>query len=131
MVNHVTLHAQQPKETTLGDAELRSLTGQRRQRYVKARDIYEALVLDTLERGAREGSFELTDAKLTTYALIAQGSNVGAWFHGPGRLSLETVARIPLPGGPEDGGRGGGGPARSFASWTRHASCTRSSGRPA
>ena len=94
VVNHVTLHAQRPKETTLGDTELRSLTGQRRQRYVKARDIYQALVLDTLERGAREGSFELTDAKLTTYALIAQGSNVGAWFHEPGRLSLETVARI-------------------------------------
>ena len=94
VVNHVTLHALRPKETTLGDTELRSLTGERLDVNLAQRDAYEALVVRVLRAGAREGRFDVLDAKLSAYAIIAQSSNVGIWYQDPGRLSLERVAEI-------------------------------------
>ena len=58
------------------------------------RDAYEALVVRVLRAGAREGRFDVLDAKLSAYAIIAQSSNVGIWYQDPGRLSLERVAEI-------------------------------------
>lgn len=94
VVNHVVLHALRPKETTLGDTERRSLTGERLEVNLRQRDAYEALVIRMLRGGARGGTFDVVDAKLTAYAIIAQSSNVGIWYHEPGRLSLERVAEV-------------------------------------
>jgi AcrR family transcriptional regulator len=90
VVNHVVLHALRPKETTLGDSELRSLTGERRESNIRIRDDYERFVVDVLERGG----FDVIDVKLTAYAIIAQASHVGTWYHQPGRLSLEQVTEV-------------------------------------
>jgi AcrR family transcriptional regulator len=94
VVNHVVLHALRPKETTLGDSELRSLSGERRAVNIRIRDTYEQLVLDVIERGAGSGSFNVIDAKLTAYAIIAQASHVGTWYHARGRLSLDAVTDV-------------------------------------
>lgn len=94
VVNHVTLHALRPRESTLGDSELRSLTGERRDRNVQHRDEYERLMRRVLRRGAQERSFQLVDPKLTAYALMAQGNHVGTWFRRRGRLSLTEVAKV-------------------------------------
>jgi TetR/AcrR family transcriptional regulator, cholesterol catabolism regulator len=94
VVNHVVLHALRPKETTLGDSELRSLTGERRAVNIRTRDAYEHLVIDVLERGEREGVFDVVDPKLTAYAIIAQSSHVGTWYEPGGRLSLEDITDV-------------------------------------
>jgi TetR/AcrR family transcriptional regulator, cholesterol catabolism regulator len=94
VVNHVVLHALRPKETTLGDSELRSLTGERLAVNVRTRDAYERVVVEVLERGAAEGAFDVIDVKLTAYALIAQSSHVGTWYQPDGRLPLERIADI-------------------------------------
>jgi TetR/AcrR family transcriptional regulator, cholesterol catabolism regulator len=94
VVNHVVLHALRPKATTLGDTELRSLTGKRRAENIRVRDEYEGFVVDVLKKGARAKRFDLLDPKLTAYALIAQSSNVGIWYDPDGRLSLEQVAIV-------------------------------------
>jgi TetR/AcrR family transcriptional regulator, cholesterol catabolism regulator len=94
VVNHVVLHALRPKATTLGDTELRSLTGKRRAENIRVRDEYEAFVVEVLKKGARAKKFSLLDPKLTAYALIAQSSNVGIWFNPEGRLSLEQIAVV-------------------------------------
>jgi TetR/AcrR family transcriptional regulator, cholesterol catabolism regulator len=94
VVNHVVLHALRPKETTLGDSELRSLTGDRRAVNIRIRDTYERLVVDVLDRGAKDGAFEVIDTKLTAFAIIAQASHVGTWYHAGGRLSLEGVTDV-------------------------------------
>ncbi len=94
VVNHVVLHALRPKETTLGDSELRSLTGERRASNIRIRDAYEALVVEVLEAGIAAGVFDIVDAKLTAYALIAQSSHVGTWYVAGGRLSLEDVTAV-------------------------------------
>lgn len=94
VVNHVVLHALRPKETTLGDSELRSLTGERRASNIRIRDTYERLVVDVLERGRDDGAFDVIDTKLTAYAIIAQSSHVGTWYDAAGRLSLEQVTEV-------------------------------------
>jgi AcrR family transcriptional regulator len=94
MVNHVVLHALRPKETTLGDSELRSLTGERRSVNIGTRDRYERLVISVLEQGERDAVFDVIDAKLTAYALIAQSSHVGTWYEPNGRLSLDQVIDV-------------------------------------
>jgi AcrR family transcriptional regulator len=94
VVNHVVLHALRPRESTLGDSELRSLTGERLQTNVRHRDEYERLVMAVLKDGKRTGRFKLLDPKLTAYAIIAESSHVGTWFRRPGRLELRQVAEI-------------------------------------
>jgi AcrR family transcriptional regulator len=94
VVNHVVLHALRPKETTLGDSELRSLTGERLEVNIRIRDTYERLVVDVLERGLQDGAFDIIDVRLTAYAIIAQSSHVGTWYDPNGRLSLEQVTKV-------------------------------------
>ena len=57
-------------------------------------DVYERLVFDVLVRGDTAGAFDVIDAKLTTYAIIAQASHVGTWYQALGRLTLEQVTDI-------------------------------------
>jgi TetR/AcrR family transcriptional regulator, cholesterol catabolism regulator len=94
VVNHVVLHTLRPKATTLGDTELRSLTGTRRAANIRARDKYERFFVGVLQDGAKHAGFDLLDPKLCAYALIAQGSNVGIWYRQDGRLALEDVAYV-------------------------------------
>jgi AcrR family transcriptional regulator len=92
VVNHVVLHAMRPKESTLGDSELRSLTKQHLRTNVRHRDDYERVVVGVLEDGDAAGSFSLIDTKLTAFAVIAHSSHVGTWYRATGRLSLQAVA---------------------------------------
>ena len=55
VVHHVVMHALRPRETTLGDTELRSLTGERRDEVLRLRDEYESLVVQVLDHGAAAG----------------------------------------------------------------------------
>jgi AcrR family transcriptional regulator len=94
VVHHVVVHALRPKEATLGETELRSLTGTRLKSALRMRDDYEALVLAVLEEGARAELFDILDTKLTVYSIISQCTNVGIWYHEGGRLSLDEVAAV-------------------------------------
>jgi TetR/AcrR family transcriptional regulator, cholesterol catabolism regulator len=94
VVCHVLMHAYRPKETILGDTELRSLTGQRRQRVQALRDAYERLVVGVLSAGRAAGTFDVLDDKLTAYAVLAQCTNVGVWYDRKGRMGLDEIAFV-------------------------------------
>ncbi|HKP18528.1 MAG TPA: TetR/AcrR family transcriptional regulator [Gaiellaceae bacterium] len=94
VVHHVVLHALRPKEATLGDTELRSLTRAHARAAMRMRDEYESLLLGVLEDGARRDLFDVLDVKLTAYAVISQCTNVGIWYRPDGRLSLDEVAAV-------------------------------------
>jgi AcrR family transcriptional regulator len=94
VVHHVALNATRPREATLVETELRSLTGERRTGVLALRDVHDGLVLATLEHGSAAGAFGLVDAKLTTYALVSMCLNVGAWYREGGRLPLDEVAAV-------------------------------------
>ena len=93
VVHHVALHALRPREATLGETELRSLTGERLELAVAHRDAYEAIVVGVLADGVRSGVFEPLDPKLTAFAVISMCTNVGIWYRPDGRLTLSEVAR--------------------------------------
>ena len=93
VVHHVALHALRPREATLGETELRSLTGERLELAVAKRDAYEAIVVGVLDGGVRAGVFEPLDPKLTAFAVISMCTNVGIWYRPDGRLTLSEVAR--------------------------------------
>lgn len=92
VVHHVVLHALRPLEATLGETELRSLTGERLHVAVARRDAYEAIVVGVLADGVRSGAFEALDPKLTAFAVISMCTNVGIWYRPDGRLTLSEVA---------------------------------------
>ena len=92
VVHHVALHALRPLEATLGETELRSLTGERLDLAVAHRDAYEAIVVGVLRRGATTGALVAPDPKLAAYAVISMCTNVGIWFRPDGRLTLNEVA---------------------------------------
>jgi AcrR family transcriptional regulator len=92
VTHHVVLHAVRPREATLGETELRSLTGERLERVLAMRDAYEQLVRDTLAAGAASGAFRLADPTLTAFAVISMCTNVGIWYRPAGRLALSEVA---------------------------------------
>jgi AcrR family transcriptional regulator len=93
VVHHVALHALRPLEATLGETELRSLTGERLDLAVAKRDAYEAIVVGVLADGVAAGMFAPLDPKLTAFAVISMCTNVGIWYRPDGRLSLPEVAR--------------------------------------
>jgi AcrR family transcriptional regulator len=93
VVHHVALHALRPLEATLGETELRSLTGERLDLAVAKRDAYEAIVVGVLAGGVAAGAFAPLDPKLTAFAVISMCTNVGIWYRPDGRLTLSEVAR--------------------------------------
>jgi AcrR family transcriptional regulator len=94
VANHGVMHALHPRETTLGDTELRSLTGARLSRISQMRRDYARLVIGVLEQGQAAGAFRVFDARVTAYAVIAQAGHVGAWYRPDGRLALERVIHV-------------------------------------
>lgn len=94
VISHVVLHTVRPAETTLGDSELRSLTGERYEASLRHRHAYQDHVVRILRNGAADDRFDLIDPKLTAYSIMAQSSHVGTWFRKTGRLSLTKAAEI-------------------------------------
>ena len=91
---HVMFHAGRAKEVFIGNSELRSLEQPDRRAVVALRDRYEATFLEILGQGAEAGVFSFTDAKLLTYAILATGTQVSAWYRPRGRLTLQQIASI-------------------------------------
>jgi AcrR family transcriptional regulator len=94
VIQHLVMHALRPRQTTLGDTELRSLTGEQLETALAMRDRHEQLFTDTIRQGVEAGVFDVPDVPLAAYAVIAQCNHVGIWFDAAGRLPLAEVARV-------------------------------------
>ena len=94
VVHHVALHALRPLEATLGETELRSLTGERLDLAVaEARRVRGDRRRRARPTASPRGVFEPLDPKLTAFAVISMCTNVGIWYRPDGRLTLSEVAR--------------------------------------
>lgn len=91
---HVFFHTARAKEVFIGNSELRSLTNAHRRKVVKLRDQYEERVVDIVEQGVADGSFESADPKLAAWAILAVGTSTSTWFRPDGRLQLEDIAGL-------------------------------------
>ena len=57
------------------------------------RSRYEKIVYDMILKGVRSGDFQVPDAKITSFALIAMLTGVVDWFREDGRLSSDELTR--------------------------------------
>lgn len=94
IANHIRLHTTYKAEFFIIDTELRSLEEEPRVRIVALRDEYDRLLQSLLRDGMERGIFRQSDAKVTSYAIIAMCTQVSSWFNGGGRLSVQQVIEI-------------------------------------
>lgn len=93
MEQHVRFHGSRRAEAGVTDSEFLHLGAALRKRAIALRDEFQAILEDILARGAREGRFELTDLKVTGYAMLTMGSYVALWYRPGGRLGLDEISR--------------------------------------
>jgi AcrR family transcriptional regulator len=91
---HIRFHARRPEAVFISYMELRNLSPENFAVIEDLRKTYETQLQDILQRGVAEGRFAVTDARITSMALIAMLTGVNTWFRDKGRLSLPEVEEI-------------------------------------
>ena len=89
---HVLFHVARQDEAFISHSELRSLSVSNRSRIVAMRDRYERMIQALLTAGVRAGSFEVTDVRLTSTAILVMCSGVSDWFARRGTLTAAKAA---------------------------------------
>ena len=84
---HLDFHIQRPDLVFISYMELRNLTEENFKEIEEMRRRYEKIVYDMIRKGVLAGDFQVTDAKITSFALIAMLTGVVDWFREDGRLS--------------------------------------------
>ena len=91
---HIRHHRARQDAVFISYMELRNLEAANFERIETMRRAYEGHLAALLERGKAVGIFDLPDAKLAAFALIAMLTGVNTWYREGGRLSLERVEDI-------------------------------------
>ncbi len=90
--NHLILHMTRP-EVRLLSYDFFPITGAELEQFIEKRDRYERGVRSIVQRGVREGAFDVEDPAVAVRAAMAACTAVDRWFCPDGRLSAEQVAR--------------------------------------
>jgi len=91
---HIRFHAQNARETFIGNSELRSLMPEQRKVISKRRRDYELLLQKLVEDAAASRGVELLDARLQTYAVLALGMHVASWYRSDSGVSLDQIVNV-------------------------------------
>jgi AcrR family transcriptional regulator len=94
IAHHIRLHTAYKNEFFIIDTEMRALEGEHKTHILSLRDRYASLLQAILHKGMAEGIFRQGDVKVTSYAIIAMCTEVGAWFRSGGRLSVQQVIAV-------------------------------------
>jgi len=90
---HLDFHIQRPELVFISYMELRNLTEENFKAIEEKRSRYEKIVYDMILKGVLSGDFQVPDAKITSFALLATLTGVVNWFREDGRLSSEELTR--------------------------------------
>ena len=90
---HLDFHIQRPELVFISYMELRNLTEENFKAIEEQRSRYEKIVYDMILKGVLSGDFQVPDAKITSFALIAMLTGVVDWFREDGRLPREELTR--------------------------------------
>ncbi|MEE9455404.1 MAG: TetR/AcrR family transcriptional regulator [Paracoccaceae bacterium] len=93
---HIRFHLPRAEHVFISYMELRNLTEENFQSIEKSRRTYEAILRKILIDGQNSGAFNLADAKVSTFAIIAMLTGMNTWYRQDGRLSLKAVEEIYL-----------------------------------
>lgn len=88
---HIRFHANRARDVFIGNSELRSLSKEDLRVVVAKRDEYELMFHQLVRRVADEGDADVIDVRLQTYAILALGTHVSAWYTPKGPLSLDLI----------------------------------------
>jgi AcrR family transcriptional regulator len=91
---HVWTHGVRQQSTLVVDREIRSLSGDQLEYIRSLRDSYEHLWRDVIQRGLADGSMDVIDPKLTSFALLEMCTGVSHWYSERGELSLLRIAEV-------------------------------------
>ena len=89
---HVRYHAAHREEAFVGNREISSLEPVHRDHVLELRDTYELRLRRLIEEGVETGVFEVSSAKLVSYAILEMGMGVAAWFNPTGEYTTDQVA---------------------------------------
>jgi len=89
--NHLILHMTRP-EVRLLSYDFFPITGAELEQFIEKRDRYERGVRAIVQRGVRQGAFDVDDPAVAVRAAMAACTAVDRWFCPDGPLSAEQVA---------------------------------------
>lgn len=88
---HVTYHMTRKREVFIANSELRSLEPRNYETIVALRGAYEQRLAAILADGVAQGSFEVADVQVATFAIIALLTGLCTWYRPGGRLTREAI----------------------------------------
>jgi len=91
---HLNFHLDFTQEVFIGNMELRRLKRPHYKVVTGLRDEYSLMLTKIIEEGAKAGQFQVDDARVTTFALLAMLSGVCNWYRPDGPLSKDAIVRI-------------------------------------
>ncbi len=91
---HVLHGVENRQANHVANNELRSLSRENFAAVMKLRTAYEKRLRSILKDGAESGAFEMSDAQVTSAALISMLNEVIVWFREGGKFTLEETADI-------------------------------------
>lgn len=94
VATQVRFHAKRAAEVFIGNSELRSLEGARLAAIIELRDRFSELFRRTIEEGVEKGEFHVSDARMTTFGVVAIGIHVATWYTPTGRLQVDQIAAV-------------------------------------
>ncbi|HEX4766760.1 MAG TPA: TetR/AcrR family transcriptional regulator [Lichenihabitans sp.] len=91
---HVSYHVQRKREVFVVNSELRSLEPANYGRATELRRQYERRLIDILDGGAADGTFEIADAPVTAYGILGMLSGICTWYDPRGRLDRAALSAL-------------------------------------
>jgi AcrR family transcriptional regulator len=89
---HIEYHITGPDQTYITDDELRNLEPENYLKVIAKRDRYQQIIEEVFRTGRDQQSWQVTDIKLFTRALIQMCAGVSSWFKFDGPLSIAEIA---------------------------------------
>jgi AcrR family transcriptional regulator len=88
---HVTYHMTRKREVFIANSELRSLETKNYEAIVALRGAYEQRLAAILADGIEQGTFEVGDIQVATFAILALLTGLCTWYRPGGRLTREAI----------------------------------------
>lgn len=91
---HSSFHAEQHDVALIVNQNMSSLSLDHRVEAVRLRDLYDHRFRELLERGVLEGQFDITNLRVTAYAILEMGIEISVWYRPQGELSVEELSAL-------------------------------------
>jgi AcrR family transcriptional regulator len=91
---HVRYHAEHIREAFVGNQEIHNLVEPHRSELLRKRADYDRRLRRLIEKGVREGVFEVASPRLAAYAILDLGTGVSVWYRAGGADRLDDLVAL-------------------------------------